>query len=72
MPRVGILVVAAFLMTAGGCVVVDKRIRPHTLTASCHPSQYWDGRQCRHKGKGQGARKHDGAPKGKAKRSKQG
>ena len=27
---------------------------------SCHPSQYWDGYQCRHKGKGWGARKHDG------------
>jgi hypothetical protein len=25
----------------------------------CHPSQYWDGDQCRHKGKGKGARKHD-------------
>ncbi len=26
----------------------------------CHPSQYWDGDECRHKGKGHGARKHDG------------
>ncbi len=25
----------------------------------CHPSQYWDGEKCRHKGKGHGARKHD-------------
>lgn len=25
----------------------------------CAPSQYWDGDQCRHKGKGKGARKHD-------------
>lgn len=26
----------------------------------CKPSQYWDGGTCRHKGKGKGARKHDG------------
>ncbi len=25
----------------------------------CKPSQYWDGEQCRHKGQGKGARKHD-------------
>lgn len=25
----------------------------------CHPSQYWDGDECKHKGKGKGARKHD-------------
>lgn len=25
----------------------------------CHPSQYWDGEKCKHKGKGKGARKHD-------------
>lgn len=26
----------------------------------CKPSQHWDGTQCRHNGKGSGARKHDG------------
>ncbi|AEI64878.1 hypothetical protein [Corallococcus macrosporus] len=26
----------------------------------CHPSHYWDGTECKHKGKGKGARKHDG------------
>jgi hypothetical protein len=26
---------------------------------SCRPSHYWDGHQCRHKGRGHGARKHD-------------
>ena len=25
----------------------------------CRPSHYWDGNQCRHKGRGHGARKHD-------------
>lgn len=29
-------------------------------TPVCHPSQYWDGAMCRHKGQGHGARKHDG------------
>jgi hypothetical protein len=33
---------------------------PHGATPQCHPSQYWDGTQCRHKGQGHGARKHDG------------
>lgn len=27
---------------------------------SCDNNQYWDGTMCRHKGKGHGARKHDG------------
>jgi hypothetical protein len=46
----------------GGCVVVEKRSAALMGRGSprCHPSQYWDGNQCRHKGKGHGARKHDG------------
>jgi hypothetical protein len=32
----------------------------HKKGRGCHPSQYWDGSTCRHKGKGRGARKHDG------------
>jgi hypothetical protein len=39
----------------GQAVVVREQPRP-----ACHPSQYWDGSQCRHKGQGNGARKHDG------------
>jgi len=60
------LVVGVVLLVTGalgvGCVVVEKRTRAvvATPTPSCHPSQYWDGAQCRHKGKGHGARKHDG------------
>jgi hypothetical protein len=46
----------------GGCVVVDRHTRSLARPA-CHPSQYWDGSQCRHKGKGHGARKHDGRGK---------
>ncbi|MBZ4395950.1 hypothetical protein OWM54_28015 [Myxococcus sp. MISCRS1] len=53
----------------GGCIVhrdVHHDHRPSKSKKSkhnskqCHPSQYWDGDECRHKGKGKGARKHDG------------
>ena len=57
-----VLLVGLFLtspLLASGCLLVDKRPRG-IARASCHPSQYWDGSQCRHKGKGHGARKHDG------------
>jgi hypothetical protein len=47
-------------LLVGGCVVVDRHTRALSRPA-CHPSQYWDGSQCRHKGKGHGARKHDGS-----------
>lgn len=52
--------------TCAGCVLVPaRRSQSHTrATPQCHPSQYWDGSQCRHKGQGQGARKHDGGGKG--------
>jgi hypothetical protein len=62
----GSLLLGAFLtftLLGGGCLVVDKRARFVSPTPSCHPSQYWDGQQCRHKGKGSGARKHDGRAK---------
>lgn len=50
---------AAFL---SGCAVV-KVAPPRSKKADvhgCKPSQYWDGKQCKHKGKVSGARKHDG------------
>ncbi|HEY0715072.1 MAG TPA: hypothetical protein VGF45_20490 [Polyangia bacterium] len=59
----GVALLALIISSAfsGGCVVVEKRRRPTAYMApSCHPSQYWDGHGCRHKGKGHGARKHDG------------
>jgi hypothetical protein len=55
-----ILVVAGLALPTAGCVV---RGPGHSSRASksskCSPSHYWDGHQCRHKGKGKGARKHD-------------
>jgi hypothetical protein len=55
----------AVLFVLPGCLVVrDTLYVPRTKKSElksrdCHPSQYWDGEQCRHKGKGKGARKHD-------------
>ena len=68
MRQVANLCVAAMLASlVGGCVVVDRRTRALS-TPKCHPSQYWDGSKCKHKGKGNGARKHDGPGKGNKRR----
>jgi hypothetical protein len=53
------------LTLLGGCLVHTTdgrgpRRRSTVSRPSCHPSQYWDGSTCRHKGRGHGARKHDG------------
>jgi hypothetical protein len=62
---------AAFAMIASGCLTHDHHHRAESRTGtlergehhdrarSCHPSQYWNGHRCIHKGKGHGARKHD-------------
>ena len=57
---VGLLSVGPLL--ASGCVFLEKRTQALSGGGqpSCRPSQYWDGNQCRHKGQGHGARKHDG------------
>ncbi|OJT26861.1 hypothetical protein BO221_02265 [Archangium sp. Cb G35] len=56
----------AVFMLLPGCIVVRDIHHGHRTKKSemksrpdCHPSQYWDGEKCRHKGKGKGARKHD-------------
>lgn len=57
------LALGAFLVTAGSGCIVHTRPHGHRQGAvkkgGCAPSHYWDGHQCRHKGKGKGARKHD-------------
>jgi len=58
-----LIVVAAASMLLPGCVLVKGiGTGKHGVTAAgqCEPHQYWDGTQCRHKGKGSGSRKHDG------------
>lgn len=62
---ISLLIIAAFALSLSGCFFTTRdrgHRHGHVRKAgrSCHPSQYWDGRQCRHKGKGHGARKHDG------------
>jgi hypothetical protein len=42
-----------------GCVLIGVH-RAGVSTPRCRNDQYWDGTMCRHKGKGSGARKHDG------------
>jgi hypothetical protein len=53
-----------FLLTAplSACLVrtTDNHRHRTVRQPRCHPSQYWDGNSCRHKGRGHGARKHDG------------
>ena len=68
MKRISTLFMVGLLSTSlGGCFIVSKKPERRSSAISkrdrCHPSQYWDGSQCRHKGKGHGARKHDGRRK---------
>lgn len=62
-----VLLASLSLVLLGGCVshrhvpvVGTKKSAVKSARSSCKPSQYWDGEMCRHKGKGKGARKHDG------------
>jgi hypothetical protein len=56
-----LVVLTSLAIPQVGCVVVPgRRSAAMGGPPRCHPSQYWDGTQCRHKGKGHGARKHDG------------
>jgi hypothetical protein len=61
------LVAALFLLSLSSCIVHtnDRGRSQHRASKAkkCHPSQYWDGNKCKHKGKGHGARKHDGKRK---------
>ncbi len=57
-----LILLPAILLPLPGCIVVRETthyVTPKKARRDCHPSQYWDGEQCRHKGKGKGARKHD-------------
>lgn len=60
---------ASLVLPTTGCIVVPRsgyyvpRHRVHQRAVSrgavCPPSHYWDGYGCRHRGQGNGARKHD-------------
>jgi hypothetical protein len=54
-----VAIVASMLLP--GCVYIPIGHGRSAVTADrCRPDQYWNGLECRHKGKGSGARKHDG------------
>jgi hypothetical protein len=61
-PNASLAITVIFATALAGCVVVPQRSRGRRASTvqRCHPSQYWDGHTCRHKGRGHGARKHDG------------
>ena len=61
---------ALMSLPLGGCIVL--RTPPPRKSATkvvvvkerdCHPSEYWDGDRCVHKGKGHGKGKHKGKHK---------
>ncbi len=65
--KLRICLIPALMLLLPGCIYVRdathssssrKGVRSQSRP-QCHPSEYWDGDQCRHKGKGKGARKHD-------------
>jgi len=60
------LLLPALMFLLPGCFIrhdtvyvpVEKE-KKHRKHSECHPSEYWDGHHCKHKGKGKGSRKHD-------------
>lgn len=60
---ISVVIAMGLALPSVGCLVKTGPSHGSKSSASkggCHPSQYWDGNQCKHKGKGSGARKHDG------------
>lgn len=48
------------LFSLGGCILVrTPPTRVVRVQRECHPSEYWDGYRCVHKGKAKGHHKHD-------------
>ncbi|HEY8210145.1 MAG TPA: hypothetical protein VIG99_21815 [Myxococcaceae bacterium] len=55
-----LLVAVGASMLLPGCVLIPVGHRGQAVVVErCRPNEYWDGHECRHKGKGHGARKHD-------------
>jgi hypothetical protein len=58
-----ILLISVFLGSLSSSCIIHAPRHGHRKQAvkakKCKPSHYWDGKKCRHKGKGKGARKHD-------------
>jgi len=63
MRRLAAIIATAFLLsTASACLVrthsPGKSGHSAKKSKSCHPSHYWDGHKCQHKGKGKKKDKH--------------
>ena len=63
---ISLVLVAIFGTAASGCIIHTHghgnrpaKLKKVKKAKKCPPSHYWDGKKCRHKGKGKGARKHD-------------
>ncbi len=54
------LIVLAIGVALSGCLIHTKPKRVHShhkSKRSCHPSEYWNGSRCVHKGKAKGHKK---------------
>lgn len=60
MTRALIVALGASMLLPGCAYIPIGHGRSGIVAEQCRPDQYWDGTMCRHKGKGSGARKHDG------------
>jgi hypothetical protein len=52
--------VLAISVALSGCLITTRPRHGHSrhgVSRQCHPSEYWDGHQCRHKGKAKGHKK---------------
>jgi hypothetical protein len=59
-----ILVISVFLGSLSSSCILHthghgRKRQAVKKSKKCKPSHYWDGKKCRHRGKGKGARKHD-------------
>jgi hypothetical protein len=52
--------VLAISVALSGCLITTSPRhghKRHKASKRCHPSEYWDGHRCRHKGKAKGHKK---------------
>ena len=64
------LALLALVFLVGSCIVVGPRNKRRRARRGCHPSHYWNGHRCVHKGKAKGHRKHKGKDHRKHKKHK--
>ena len=60
-----VLLIGILSLSVSGCIITTRPGHKRRAVKSCHPSEYWDGHRCRHKGKKKGHKKHKKAKKNK-------